>query len=141
MNIPIYETAHFSIEAAARPFVDRDEGGHIYIFPKTPVRDRTKLSPTLAIEYMKLSMIVGEALQSAMTQRGVDIGIVNYQDMGIGVFSSLKAPRSICTYSVARRPRRLRNTATRCSPHIERLAFMKALNRSTRKILKQSRER
>lgn len=86
-NIPIYETANFKIEAASRPFIDRTEGGHIYIFPKTPVRDRTKLSPSLAVEYMKLSMVVGEALKSAMARRGVDIGIVNYQDMGNwGVF-------------------------------------------------------
>ena len=47
-----------------------------------PVRDRTQLSPQLAIEYQKLSMVVGEALKSAMARRGVDVGIVNYQDMG-----------------------------------------------------------
>jgi hypothetical protein len=36
---------------------------------------------------MKLSMVVGEALKSAMTRRGIPIGIVNYQDMGNwGVF-------------------------------------------------------
>lgn len=82
MQIPIYETENFYIQASARPFIDRAEGGHIYIFPKVPVRDRTQLSPSLAIEYQKLSMVVGEALQSAMARRGVDIGIVNYQDMG-----------------------------------------------------------
>ncbi len=87
MNIPIYDTENFEICAASRPFIDRSEGGHIYIFPKIPVRDRTQLSPALAIEYTKLSMIVGEALKSAMARRGVDIGIVNYQDMGNwGVF-------------------------------------------------------
>jgi diadenosine tetraphosphate (Ap4A) HIT family hydrolase len=86
-NIPVYETANFEVAAAKRPFIDRTEGGHLYIFPKTPVRDRTKLSPKLAIEYTKLSMVVGEALKSAMARRGVDIGIVNYQDMGNwGVF-------------------------------------------------------
>lgn len=86
-QIPIYETAHFYIQAASRPFIDRTEGGHIYLFPKVPVRDRTQLSPELAIEYMKLSMVIGEALKSAMTRRGVEIGIVNYQDMGNwGVF-------------------------------------------------------
>ena len=81
-QIPIYETDSFHIQAASRPFIDRSEGGHIYLFPKVDVRDRTKLSPSLAIEYMKLSMVVGEALVSAMARRGVDIGIVNYQDMG-----------------------------------------------------------
>jgi diadenosine tetraphosphate (Ap4A) HIT family hydrolase len=82
MHIPIYETENFLVQASERPFVDRSEGGHIYIFPKVPVRDRTLLSPELAIEYTKLSMVVGEALKSAMSRRGVDIGIVNYQDMG-----------------------------------------------------------
>jgi diadenosine tetraphosphate (Ap4A) HIT family hydrolase len=81
-QIPIYETENFYIQASARPFVDRDEGGHIYLFPKQPIRDRTQLSVKLAIEYQKLSMVVGEALKSAMARRGVDIGIVNYQDMG-----------------------------------------------------------
>ena len=87
VQIPIYETENFYIDAAERPFIDRNEGGHIYIFPKVKVRDRTRLSAPLAIEYMKLSMVVGEALKSAMARRGVDIGIVNYQDMGNwGVF-------------------------------------------------------
>ncbi len=81
-QIPIYETENFYIQAASRPFIDRAEGGHIYIFPKVPIRNRAQLSPQLAIEYMKLSMVVGEALKSAMARRGVDIGIVNYQDMG-----------------------------------------------------------
>lgn len=82
MKIVIYETENFEVKTADKPFIDRSEGGHIYIYPKISVRDRTKLSPALAIEYTKLSMIVGEALVSAMKRRGVDIGIVNYQDMG-----------------------------------------------------------
>lgn len=81
-QIPIHETENFYIQAAARPFIDRAEGGQIYIFPKTPLRDRTQLPPNLAVEYQKLSMVVGEALKSAMTRRGVDIGIINYLDMG-----------------------------------------------------------
>lgn len=60
MQIPIYETEDFYIQAAERPFIDRAEGGHIYIIPKKPLRDRTQLSPKLAIEYTKLSMVVGE---------------------------------------------------------------------------------
>lgn len=86
-QIPIYETENFYIQAAKRPFVDRKEGGHLYLYPKVDVRDRTKLSPTLAIEYTKLSMVVGEALVSGMARRGIDIGVINYQDMGNwGVF-------------------------------------------------------
>jgi len=82
MQIPIYETDDFYIQAANHPYVDRAEGGHLYVFPKVSVRDRTQLSPKLAIEYMKLTMVAGEALVSGMARRGVDIGIVNYQDMG-----------------------------------------------------------
>lgn len=34
-------------------------------------------------------MVVGEAMKSAMARRGVDIGIINYQDMGNwGVFKA-----------------------------------------------------
>ena len=82
MQIPIHETANFYIQAANRPYVDRAEGGQLYLFPKVAVRDRTQLSPALAIEYIKLSMVAGEALVSGMARRGVDIGLVNYQDMG-----------------------------------------------------------
>lgn len=74
------------MQAASGPFIDRSEGG-IYVFPKVVVLDRMQLSLRLAIEYMKLSMVVGEALESAMARRGVGIDIVNYQDMGSwGVF-------------------------------------------------------
>jgi diadenosine tetraphosphate (Ap4A) HIT family hydrolase len=87
MDIPIYETENFKVFAVARPFIDRNEGGHILIFPKVPVRDRSRLSPALAIEYTKISIAAGEALTSAMSRQGVDIGLVNYQDMGNwGVF-------------------------------------------------------
>lgn len=81
-QLPIYETANFHIQAARRPYVDRAEGGHIYLFPKVAVRDRTQLSPSLAIEYTKLSMVVGEAMVPALARRGIEIGLVNYQDMG-----------------------------------------------------------
>lgn len=80
----IYETPNFIIKSAELPhvYVSRQEGGHIQIKPKVVVSDRTKLSPALAIEYMKLSMIVGEAMKTALRKRGIDIGIINYHDMG-----------------------------------------------------------
>jgi diadenosine tetraphosphate (Ap4A) HIT family hydrolase len=80
----IYETENFIITSAERPYVyvDRAEGGHMYVKPKFHVRDRTQLSASQAIEYTKLSMVAGDALKSAMKRRDVNIGIVNYQDMG-----------------------------------------------------------
>lgn len=78
----IYETPNFILETQERPFIDRAEGGHIRIMSKIKVSDRTKLTPEQAIEYMKLSMVAGEALTNILTKQGIEIGIVNYQEMG-----------------------------------------------------------
>lgn len=78
----IYETDNFILETREKPFIDRAEGGHIRIMSKINVPDRTKLTPEQAIEYMKLSMVAGEALTCVMKKQGIDIGIVNYQEMG-----------------------------------------------------------
>ncbi|MBA3723464.1 MAG: hypothetical protein H0W89_01035 [Candidatus Levybacteria bacterium] len=80
----VFETDNFIIKAADKPhvYVSREEGGHLQVKSKNLLRDRTKLSAAQAIEYMKLSMVAGEALVSAMARRGVEIGIVNYQEMG-----------------------------------------------------------
>ena len=78
----IYETKNFILETREKPFVDRAEGGHIRIWSKIKVSDRTKLTPVQAIEYTKLSMVAGEALTNVMKKQGIDIGIVNYQEMG-----------------------------------------------------------
>jgi|SRR3989338_5732831 len=82
MNEIIFETQNFAVEVPSRPFVDRAEGGHVRIMSNIKVRDRTKLSTEQALEYTLLSMLVGEALEIGMLKRGVEIGIVNYQEMG-----------------------------------------------------------
>jgi len=79
----IYETKNFIVESHEKPFVPREEGGHLRISIKDKsITDRTKLNPKQAIELMRLSMIVGEALETAMNKRGVKVVKVNYQDMG-----------------------------------------------------------
>lgn len=78
----VYQTEHFIVDAPSRPLVDRLEGGHIRISPKVKVSDRTLLSPDLATEYMMISMLIGEAMKMGLQKRGIDIGIINYQDMG-----------------------------------------------------------
>ena len=57
-------------------------GGHIMISPKSRVADRQQLAPRLAIELMRLTMVVGQAMTTAMNKRGIDIGRINYQDNG-----------------------------------------------------------
>lgn len=78
----IYETPNFILETREKPFVDRKEGGHIRIWSKLKISDRTKLNAEQAAEYMKLSMVAGEALTNVMKRQGIDIGIINYQEMG-----------------------------------------------------------
>ena len=78
----IYESENFFVEAVEKPHVDRDEGGHIKIYPKVRLLDRQQLSPKHAIELMKLTIVVGQAMTKIMNEHGVDIGRINYQDNG-----------------------------------------------------------
>ncbi len=85
----IFETENFTVETVENPpHITRTEGGHIVIVPKVRVSDRTQLSPALAVELQRLTVIVGEAMTTALNQRGIDIGRINYQDNGNwGVFA------------------------------------------------------
>ncbi len=82
MDQQIIETANFTVVAVEKPHVSREDGGHIKISPKVRIADRTELAPKLAIEAMRLTMIVGAAMARGMNKRGVDIGRINYQDNG-----------------------------------------------------------
>nr|AOR51190.1 hypothetical protein [uncultured bacterium pAM1] len=83
----IYSTENFDIEAVDRPLVTRLDGGHISISPRVRIKDRTLLTPRLAIELMRLTMLTGEAMTIGLIHRGIDIGRINYQDNGNwGVF-------------------------------------------------------
>ncbi len=78
----IYESENFFVEAVEKPHVDRDDGGHIKIYPKVRLLDRQQLSPKQAIELMRLTIVVGQAMTKVMNEHGVDIGRINYQDNG-----------------------------------------------------------
>ncbi|MFZ4648733.1 MAG: HIT family protein [Patescibacteria group bacterium] len=82
MNKEITQTENFIVFAVEKPHVSREDGGHIMIVPKVKISDRTELEPKLAVEVIRLTMIVGEAMTTAMNSRGVDIGRINYQDNG-----------------------------------------------------------
>lgn len=82
MDKEIIQTDNFIVLAVEKPHVSREDGGHIKIVPKVRISDRTELSPKLAVEVMRLTMITGEAMTVAMNKRGVDIGRINYQDNG-----------------------------------------------------------
>jgi diadenosine tetraphosphate (Ap4A) HIT family hydrolase len=79
---PVFESTHFDITVPERPHVSRGDGGHLIINPKVPVEDRTHLTREQAIELVKLTMVAGEAMKTALGRRGIDIGRINYQDNG-----------------------------------------------------------
>lgn len=78
----IYETGSFVVLSAETPLVDREDGGHIIIEPRIKISTRQALSAKQAIELMRLTIVVGEAMEKIMNQNGVDIGRINYQDNG-----------------------------------------------------------
>lgn len=82
MNEIIFETKTFQVEVPEKPFVDRADGGHLRIMSKVKVKDRTELDADQTIEYALLSEVVGKALELAMSERGIEIGNVNWQEMG-----------------------------------------------------------
>jgi diadenosine tetraphosphate (Ap4A) HIT family hydrolase len=89
----IYETQNFIVEAHQKPFVSREEGGHIRIRVKDEsIEDRAKLPANIAIEYMKLSMVTGEAFEKVMNEQGVPVVKINYQDMGNWAYKEGKRP-------------------------------------------------
>ena len=89
---PIYETDNFIVYACGQPHVSREEGGHIMIYAKVDIFDRTKLTPKQAIEYMRLSILTGEALETAMKNRGVPVVKINYLDNGNWAFKYNRKP-------------------------------------------------
>lgn len=78
----IYQTENFIVEAVDLPHVSRTDGGHLKIYPKVKLNDRTQLSPKLAIELMRLTMLAGEAMTIGLNNKGIDVGRINYQDNG-----------------------------------------------------------
>ena len=83
MNKEIFSTKNFTVVAYEKPLVTRKDGGHVAIVQKEKVwRDRTELSPSIAIELMRLTMVTGEAMVTALNKRGIDVGRINYQDNG-----------------------------------------------------------
>jgi diadenosine tetraphosphate (Ap4A) HIT family hydrolase len=78
----IYRTKNFLVESPEKPHIDRGDGGHIKISPIIRLTDRQRLSPPFAIELMRLTIVVGQAMTKVMNLHGVDIGRINYQDNG-----------------------------------------------------------
>lgn len=89
----IYQTKNFIVESHEKPFITRADGGHVRIRARdTSITDRTKLAPAAAIELVRLTMIVGEAMEKGLNNRGIKIIKINYQDMGNWAFKTGDKP-------------------------------------------------
>ncbi len=116
----IYSSDNFLVEAVDKPHIDRDDGGHIIIYPKVKVRDRQQLSKELAVELMMLTIVVGKAMNTVMNRHGVDIGRINYQDNGNwGVYKPEGSYLHIHLYGRAKSAKTQKYGQACVFPHIE----------------------
>ena len=89
----IYETTYFTVEACSKPHVSRTDGGHIIIFPKEPVGSRWDLDQLQAKALMRLSMMTGEAMQTALNEQGIPVERINFMDCGNWAIGTRRGPR------------------------------------------------
>lgn len=79
----IYETETFIVCVPQVPHIPREDGGHIWIRSKEKYfSSRLDLSPKEAIEVMRLTMLISEAMILGMKNRGIYIERMNYQENG-----------------------------------------------------------
>jgi diadenosine tetraphosphate (Ap4A) HIT family hydrolase len=78
----IYQSENFIVASADRPLIDREDGGHIIVEPIIKIVDRQQLQAREAIEFMRLTMVAGEAMKTVLSANGIAIGRINYQDNG-----------------------------------------------------------
>lgn len=90
----IYSTHSFTVERSPHPFVSREEGGHLRIFPKregiTCIND---LTPPEAVELIWLEAIVRQAVLTGMKKQGVLMIWVNIEDLGNWAFKRNETPQ------------------------------------------------
>ena len=73
----VYEDRYFVVHAPRLPLHSRGDGGHLVLGKKTPVFDRSDMSPEEAIDFIRVSMAVGRAMYDVLK-----IERMNYEDLG-----------------------------------------------------------
>jgi diadenosine tetraphosphate (Ap4A) HIT family hydrolase len=77
MNRCVYGDKYFQVISPKLPLNCREDGGHLILIKKKKVRDRSDLSYQEAIDFMRITMIVGRAMYDVL-----DIERMNYEDLG-----------------------------------------------------------
>ncbi|MBR3164256.1 hypothetical protein IKF15_03065 [Candidatus Saccharibacteria bacterium] len=89
----IHETKNFIVCAPKTPHIPREDGGHIWIRGrKNNFCSRLDLDSNEAIEVMRLTMLISEAMINGMKNRNINIGRINYQDNGNWAYRKGKNP-------------------------------------------------
>lgn len=78
----IFESKNFIVLPHPNNEVDRLDGGHIVINPKVVIEDRQQLTPDMAKELIRLTILIGEAMKRYYKSIGIELHRVNYQDNG-----------------------------------------------------------
>jgi diadenosine tetraphosphate (Ap4A) HIT family hydrolase len=73
----IYDDKYFRVVAPDYPLNSKEDGGHLILLKKHPVSDRSDLTCEEAIDFMRITMIVGRAMYDVL---GVER--MNYEDLG-----------------------------------------------------------
>ena len=83
----IYKTENFIVFVPEKPHISREDGGHLCIAStNSKYLSRLDLTMDEAYEFIRLSMIVGEAMIRGLAKRGIRIGRINYQENGNWAF-------------------------------------------------------
>jgi diadenosine tetraphosphate (Ap4A) HIT family hydrolase len=72
----VYEDKYFVVVSPDYPLNDREDGGHLIMGKKQPVTDRSDMTYMEAIDFMRVSMMVGKAMYTVL---GVER--MNYEDL------------------------------------------------------------
>jgi diadenosine tetraphosphate (Ap4A) HIT family hydrolase len=75
-SITIYEDRYFSVLIPEHPLNCREDGGHLVMVKKDRVTDRSDMTYREAIDFMRVSMMVGKAMY-----RVLGVERVNYEDL------------------------------------------------------------
>jgi len=89
----IFASKSFTVERSPHPFVSREEGGHIRIFPKDhTISCINDLTPLEMIELARLEMVVRESMMAGLNVHGIKVAWVNLEDLGNWAFKRNERP-------------------------------------------------
>lgn len=73
----VYEDRYFVVISPEFPLNCRDDGGHLIMYKREQVTDRSDLTYQEAIDFMRISMAVGRAMYEVL-----EVERMNYEDLG-----------------------------------------------------------